>query len=421
MANKTAEKISPDTFLNEMNAINNKAKDAAIDLLSKQGDKRYIVVMDWEDSYTEYYTYKAAISVSVFGVGLNEDNSLCIAATVDNQGYGCSEECFAQDWVEVSELDRPCYALLYRFVANNIDKAVTKDEADRLAKKYWNGNGFDSGKYDWEDVFICNGFVKVKLDGKFGFINEDGVEIISCKYEDACDFSDGLARVKSEEGWGFVNEDGEEIISCKYEYATSFSDGLARVKSEEGCGFINKDGEEIIPCKYEEVYGFSDGLAGVKSEEGWGFINKDGEEIIPCKYENAKNFWNGLAIVKSEEGWGFINKDGEGITPCKYEDADAFSDGLAKVKSAEGWGFVNEHGEEIIPCKYEDADAFSDGLAKVKSAEGWGFVNEHGEEIIPCKYEVADYFWFGADTAEVKLNGEWINIDKTGKQVTEEN
>ena len=353
MANKTAEKISPDTFLNEMNAINNKAKDAAIDLLSKQGDKRYIVVMDWEDSYTEYYTYKAAISVSVFGVGLNEDNSLCIAATVDNQGYGCSEECFAQDWVEVSELDRPCYALLYRFVANNIDKAVTKDEADRLAKKYWNGNGFDSGKYDWEDVFICNGFVKVKLDGKFGFINEDGVEIISCKYEDACDFSDGLARVKS----------------------------------EEGCGFINKDGEEIIPCKYEEVYGFSDGLAGVKSEEGWGFINKDGEEIIPCKYENAKNFWNGLAIVKSEEGWGFINKDGEGITPCKYE----------------------------------DADAFSDGLAKVKSAEGWGFVNEHGEEIIPCKYEAADYFWFGADTAEVKLNGEWINIDKTGKQVTEEN
>lgn len=134
MANKTVEKISPDTFLNEMNAINNKAKDAAIDLLSKQGNKRYIVVMDWEDYYTEYYTYKAAISVSVFGVGLNEDNNLCIAATVDNQGYGCSEESFAQDWVETSELDIPNYANLYRFIADNIDKATTKKEADRLAK-----------------------------------------------------------------------------------------------------------------------------------------------------------------------------------------------------------------------------------------------------------------------------------------------
>ena len=385
MANKTAEKISPDTFLNEMNAINNKAKDAAIDLLSKQGNKRYIVVMDWEGSYTEYYTYEAATSVSVFGVGLNEDNNLCIAATVDNQGYGCSEESFAQDWVETSELDIPNYANLYRFIADNIDKAVTKEEADDLADKYWNGNGFDPGKYDWQDVFICNGFVKVKLDGKFGFINEDGVEIISCKYEDACDFSDGLARVKSAEGWGFVNENGEEIIPCKYEDARAFSDGLARVQSKEGYGFVNEDGEEIIPCKYEEADRFSDGLARVQSKYGWGFVNKDGEEIIPCK----------------------------------YKDADAFSDGLARVQSKEGWGFVNEDGEEIIPCKYEESRDFSEGLARVKSKEGWGFVNEDGEEIIPCKYEDADDFWFGAETAKVKLNGEWINIDKTGKQVTE--
>lgn len=314
MANKTAEKISPDTFLNEMNAINNKAKDAAIDLLSKQGNKRYIVVMDWEDYYTEYYTYKAAISVSVFGVGLNEDNNLCIAATVDNQGYGCSEESFAQDWVETSELDIPNYANLYRFIADNIDKAVTKEEADELADKYWNRNGHDSRKYDWQDDFIHNGFVKVKLDGKFGFINEDDEEIVSCKYEYADDFYDGMAKVKSEEGWGFVNEDGEEIISCKYEYATSFSDGLARVKSEEGCGFINKDGEEIIPCKYEEVDVFSGGLARVKSKEGWGFVNKDVEEIIPCKYEDAKSFWDGTAEVKLNGEWITIDKTGKQVT-----------------------------------------------------------------------------------------------------------
>ena len=385
MANKTAEKISPDTFLNEMNAINNKAKDAAIDLLSKQGNKRYIVVMNWEYYYTEYYTSQSAISVSVFGVGLNEDNNLCIAATVDNQGYGCSKYDFEQDWVEVSELNRPCYAFLYRFVAQNIDKAVTKEEADDLADKYWNGNGFDPGKYDWQDVFICNGFVKVKLDGKFGFINEDGVEIISCKYEDACDFSDGLVRVKSAEGWGFVNENGEEII----------------------------------PCKYEKANGFWLGLAGVKSAEGWGFVNENGEEIVPCKYEEVNNFLDGPFLVQSKYGWGFVNENGEEIIPCKYEDARAFSDGLARVQSKEGYGFVNEDGEEIIPCKYEEADRFSDGLARVQSKKGWGFVNKDGEEIIPCKYKDADAFWFGAETAKVKLNGEWINIDKTGKQVTE--
>ena len=125
MANKE-EKLSPRVFMDEMESINTKAQNAAIDLLSKQGDNRYIVVMDWDDSFTEYYTYQAAISISVFGVGLNDDNNLCIAATVDNQGYGCSEECFAQDWVETSELDIPNYANLYRFVADNIDKAMTR-------------------------------------------------------------------------------------------------------------------------------------------------------------------------------------------------------------------------------------------------------------------------------------------------------
>lgn len=314
MANKT-EKLSPHIFIDEMDAINTKAQNAAIDLLNQQGNNRYIVVMDWEDYYTEYYTYKAAISVSVFGVGLNEDNNLCIAATVDNQGYGCSEECFAQDWVEVSELDRPCYALLYRFVANNIDKAVTKDEADRLAKKYWNGNGHDYGKYDWQDDFN-DGFVRVELDRKTGFINEDGEEIVPCKYDEASDFSEGLAIVEAEGLCGFVNEKGEESIPCKYQGAYGFSEGLAGVETEGGCGFINKDGEEIVPCKYEEVHNFSEGLAGVKSKEGWGFINKDGEEIIPCKYEDIFGFWNRnkTARVRLNGEWITIDTTGKQVT-----------------------------------------------------------------------------------------------------------
>ena len=385
MANKTAEKKSPDTFLNEMNAINNKAKDAVVDLLNKQGDKRYIAVPDWEDECEG--DDGDGSELSIFGIGLDDDDEICIAAVVDNIGNGHGPDDFPQEWTKATELYEPNYCAFYRFVANNIEKAMTKEEADELADKYWNGNGCDYGKYDWHDDCICNGLIKVRLDGKYGFINKDGEEIIPCKYEDADAFSDGLAKVKSADGWGFVNENGEEIISCKYEEAHYFWLGLTKVKSAEGWGTINKDGEEIIPCKYEEVESVRKGMAKVKSKEGWGLANENGEEIIPCKYEDVDVFFDGLALVQSNEGWG--------------------------------WGFVNENGEEIIPCKYIDADDFFDGLARVHSKEGWGFVNKDGEEIISCKYEDADYFWFGAETAEVKLNGEWIIIDKTGKQVTE--
>ena len=352
MANKTAEKISPDAFLNEMNAINDKAKDAVIDLLSKQGDKRYIAVPDWEDECEG--DDGDGTKVSIFGIGLDDDDEICIAAVVDNIGYGHGPYDFPQEWTKATELYEPDYCAFHRFVVDNIDEAMTKEEADEVTEEYWNGDGHDYGKYDWRDDFIFNGLVKVKLDGKYGFINEDGEEIIPCKYEDADAFSDGLARVQSAEGWGFVNENGEEIIPCKYKVAVpDFSEGLARVKTKEGWGFVNKNGEEIIPCKYKEAYGFSEGLAGVKTEKGWGFINKDGEEIIPCKYKEVSLFTmpDGLALVRSKEGYGFINKD--------------------------------------------------------------------GEEIIPCKYKDYNILWSGPNLAEVKLNGEWITIDKTGKQVPE--
>ena len=137
MANKTVEKISPDAFLNEMNAINDKAKDAVIDLLNKQGDKRYIAVPDWEDECEG--DDGDGSELSIFGIGLDDDDEICIAAVVDNIGYGHGPDDFPQEWTKATELYEPNYCAFYRFVANNIEKAMTKEEADELADKYWNG------------------------------------------------------------------------------------------------------------------------------------------------------------------------------------------------------------------------------------------------------------------------------------------
>ena len=136
MANKTVEKISPDTFLNEMNAINDKTKDAVIDLLSKQGDKRYIAVPDWEDECEG--DDGDGTEVSIFGIGLDDDDEICVAAVVDNIGYyGNGPDDFPQEWTKVTELYEPDYRAFHRFVVDNIDKAMTKEEADEVTKEYW--------------------------------------------------------------------------------------------------------------------------------------------------------------------------------------------------------------------------------------------------------------------------------------------
>ena len=135
MANKTAEKISPNTFLNEMNAINDKAKDAVIDLLNKQGNKRYIAVPDWKDECEG--DDGDGSELSIFGIGLDDDDEICIAAVVDNIGYGHGPDDFPQEWTKATELYEPDYCVFHRFVADNIDKAMTKEEADEVTEEYW--------------------------------------------------------------------------------------------------------------------------------------------------------------------------------------------------------------------------------------------------------------------------------------------
>lgn len=126
-------KINPDTFLNEMNAINDKAKDAIIDLLNKQGDKRYIALPDWEDE-CEGEDF-GETEVSIFGIGLDDDDEICIAAIVDFPTHDPDD--FPQEWTKATELWNPNYCAFYRFVADNIDKAMTKEEADEVTKEYW--------------------------------------------------------------------------------------------------------------------------------------------------------------------------------------------------------------------------------------------------------------------------------------------
>lgn len=51
--------------------------------------------------------------------------------------------------------------------------------------------------------------------------------------------------------YGYIDNSGKNIIRPKYDEAAYFNDGLAKVKLNGKYGFINKTGIEVIPLKYE--------------------------------------------------------------------------------------------------------------------------------------------------------------------------
>lgn len=133
-------------------------------------------------------------------------------------------------------------------------------------------------------------------NGKFGFRDLSGKEIISPKYYGAKDFSEGMAAVSimesATEKWGYINEIGKEMTAFIYGDALPFSEGLAAARPlgktwDAFYGFIDKTGKLVIPHEYPFIFDmnmsdgwtFKNGKAKVYKDKRFFFIDKTGKEV----------------------------------------------------------------------------------------------------------------------------------------------
>ena len=105
-------------------------------------------------------------------------------------------------------------------------------------------------------------------------------------FDDARDFKEGFAAVKKDGKWGYINTKGEQIVKCKFDGAGNFSEGFAVVFKDGKCGYINTKGEQAIECKFDDACDFSEGFAGVSKDGKCGYINTKGCPVI---FDESKN------------------------------------------------------------------------------------------------------------------------------------
>lgn len=125
-------------------------------------------------------------------------------------------------------------------------------------------------------------------------------------------FNKVVPDLKSFEGangkYGFMDKTGKELIAPTYDFASEFSEELSAVKLDKKYGFIDKTGKIIIPLKYDQAGSFSEGLALVKVGNKYGFIDQTLKIIIPLKYDYAAAFKNGIAEVRIADREFYIDK-----------------------------------------------------------------------------------------------------------------
>ena len=73
-------------------------------------------------------------------------------------------------------------------------------------------------------------------------------------------FSEGLAYMEQGK-LGFIDKAGKQVIPPKYNDAQPFSEGLAVVRLEGKYGYIDRSGKMVIPPQFSDAGPFSEGLA----------------------------------------------------------------------------------------------------------------------------------------------------------------
>lgn len=170
-----------------------------------------------------------------------------------------------------------------------------------------------------EEIFHeSEGFVGIKKDGRYGFVNKKGDLRIANRYDSIGEFHEGLAPIKLIGRWGFVNTRDHIAINPNYDHAINFQDGLAVVSRNKKYGVINFEGKPILPLRYDNVSRQSNSflltLSGLK-----GLAESRGNVTIEPRFESLNEVGNDLLIVGKDGKFGVITNQGLNVIPMIYD------------------------------------------------------------------------------------------------------
>ena len=76
-----------------------------------------------------------------------------------------------------------------------------------------------------------SGVSRIEKDNKIGFVNRKGNEVVSAKYDNVYDISEGLAATQRNGKWGYIDKTGKPVASnARESFASSFVQEEDKIK-----------------------------------------------------------------------------------------------------------------------------------------------------------------------------------------------
>ena len=162
----------------------------------------------------------------------------------------------------------------------------------------WAGEGLiivSCGKYEYVDD------EEIYVGMSFGYMDYSGnmvLDFLNSDYTNLYPFTDGLALARASNGkYGYIDKTGKEVIPAQYDNADSFEDGLAAVCKDGKWGVIETKGNTVIPFQYDNSYGTGEGYAAVSLDGKYGLVDTNNRVILPLEYDDITPVAEGVAYA----------------------------------------------------------------------------------------------------------------------------
>lgn len=225
----------------------------------------------------------------------------------------------------------------------------------------WTNEKGYKGEVKPNELKLSNGFYPVANSlgegAKYGFIGRNLQLEIALEFENAMDFSDDMAAVKKEGKWGYINKNGVKVIPCEF----------------DSCASADAMGSDC-------AFAFTGGLAPVSKGGKFGIINKKAESVVDFVFDAILPGKNGVFIACKGGEWGIITIDEEYLSavvptttlPVTTAGEPAIAQGKYMIKTS----------GSVLNMRAE-ADPNSNVIAKIpngtvvnvsRSVMGWAYV-----------------------------------------------
>ena len=200
----------------------------------------------------------------------------------------------------------------------------------------------------------------MKKNGKWGFININGQNVIPFESDTPSYYSHNLVVISKDGKFGAIDINGTICIPLNYDYLSQPSDKVILGMQNNEMLLMNLEGEEVNSQRFDSV-GVEPVPLGIEADEKLQYWHSwddsellerfpdifDKRPIVPC-------------IVQRTGRYGYLNANGKIIIPLIAEDmyhpnlTDSDKDTYLVAKYREKWGVFNaQTGAVFIPFEYE--------------------------------------------------------------------